>query len=160
MELAIVALIIAILLAMSVSMFRGSKRQTQHKAAQAAATTYAEAIEAYMADNGQVAPVMGSAAWPAATREQRIGGPVDSMLLQGGKPKPYLPRAAPEAVADGLVDLVAGSAAASAGTQAVIRYSSSGGTYTLRVEMSAGSDKPPCVVTNAPAPPAGVSRCA
>lgn len=160
-ELGIVMFIIAIMIAMSVIMFRGAKRTTQYKTAQAAATTYAEAIEAYMADNGQQAPTMGSAAWPAASREQRIGGPVDSMLLQGGQPKRYMPRAAPEAVSDGLVDLVAGGGAPAGGAPAVIRYTSAGGTYTLRVEMSTPSSKTPvCVVTNAASPPAGVQRCA
>jgi prepilin-type N-terminal cleavage/methylation domain-containing protein len=160
-EIGVVMLIIAIMIAMSVIHFRGAKRATQYKTAQAAATTYAEAIEAYMADNGQQAPVMGSAAWPTGSREDRIGGPVDSMLLEGGKPKRYMPRAAPEAVSDGMVDLVAAGGSPAGSAPAVIRYTSAGGTYTLRVEMTEGADStPPCVVTNAPNPPSGVQKCA
>lgn len=160
-EMSVVVLIIAIMIAMSMMYFGGAKRTTQYKTAQAAATTYAEAIEAYMADNGQQAPVMGQAAWPTASRDDRIAGPVDAMMLQGSKAKRYMPRAAPEAVSDGLVDIVAGSAAPSGAPAAVIRYTSSGGTYTLRVELTSPvGETPPCVVTNAPAPPAGVQRCA
>ena len=159
-ELSSVVFIIAILMVMSLTMFRSSKRATQHKTAQAAATTYAEAIEAYMADNGQQAPTIGSAAWPAGSRDQRIAGPVDAMMLQNGAPKRYMPRAAPEAVSDGLVDLVAGSGAPTGSPAAVIRYSSAGGRYTLQVEMVEAGSTPPCVVTNNPSPPAGVARCA
>lgn len=156
LEVVVVMTIIAILLGAMVSTFRGSKRSAHFKLASAAAASYADGIEAYMADNGQVPPVLGGAEWPAATMKR---GPVNLMLLQNGQPRPYLARS-PEAVEDGIVGIGA-SPAGGAAVRAFITYSVSGAQYSLLVETTATGSDPVlrCVVTNAAQTPAGVQRC-
>lgn len=167
-EIMVVMLILAVLLGLVISSFRGARHTTAYRTAQSAATSYAEAIEAYMADNGQVPPKMkvGSAAWPATPRSVRIGGPRDVMM----RDKRYLPRAAPEAVGDGIVDLVPASPAmpVQAGAQAKITYSilaepgsANASVYRLHVQTlpRPGEQTLQCVVTNGRTLPAGVPRC-
>lgn len=160
-EIIVVLLIILVLTAIAISTFRSTKRTTQFKSAQAAAATYAEAIEAYMQDNGQTPPPLGGAAWPTTPRAALIGGPRDAMLRNpDGSAKRYMPRAAPEAVSDGLVDFVRPGVAPSPAARATITYTMAGGTYTLHVRTVPvpGEAILQCVVTNAPSPP--VQRCA
>lgn len=161
-ELMVVVLIVLVLMAIAISSFRGTKRTNQYRAAQAAASSYAEAIEAYMTDNGQRPPAMGAPEWPIGSRAQKVGGPVDQLLkAPSGGPRRYMPRAAPEAVSDGLVDLIRPGESPAARAQAWITYSVSGSTYVLRVTARAIGSEPAleCGVTNGTALPTGLKRC-
>lgn len=163
-EIVAVVVVILVLLSIGVLAFRGAKRTTQYKAAASAAYTYADAIEAYMADNGQVPPALGSPEWPAGTREARVNGPINLMVRDPAtnKPKRYARAAALEKVLDGLVDFGPNKAGAPPGAAAYITYSVSGGSYTLLVEtlpVSPGEAVQTCVVTNATALPSGTMRC-
>lgn len=161
-EIMVVLMVVLVLVGLALMSGRGAKKAATFRLAQAAATTYAEAIEAYMADNGQVPPAMTGVAWPATPRDVRIGGPRDLMLkASDGSPKRYMPRAAPEAVSDGVVDLVPNGGAPIPGARAVISYSVVGSSYQLRVRTlpAPGEATMQCVVTNAPALPQGYARC-
>ena len=162
-EIMAVVLIVLVLTTIAISSFRGTKRTTHYKVAQAAAHSYAEAIESYMADNGQRPPAMGGTEWPTGTRAQKIGGPVDVLLkTPSGGPKRYMPRAAPEAVGDGLVDMLRTGETPSAKAQAWITYSVSGSNYVLLVtaRQTGGDPMLQCGVTNGATLPSGVKRCA
>lgn len=160
-ELVVVLLIIAIVLGLLITTFRGSKRTSSYKVAQAAASNYVDAIEAYMADNGQTPPTVGSTAWPATPRSEFLRGPVDALLrTPNGTAKPYL-RTVPEAVSSGRVDFLTTGAVPAPNAQATITYSTTASAYTLLVRAIAISDEPPlvCAFTNAPTLPAGTERC-
>lgn len=147
-EIIIVVAIIAILMAVVVSM-HGPKRTVNFKAAQGAAQTYGDAVEAFMADNGQTPPVVNSAAWPTDVTK----GPVDAMQ----KNKRYM-RSVPEPVSDKRVQFVAGpmpAGSAITGTAAVaytVAKTPSGVKWYLHVRTHQASGEPAleCVVTNAP----------
>jgi hypothetical protein len=73
-----------------------------------------------------------------------------------------MPRAAPEAVSDGLVDVLRAGESPNARAQAWITYSVSGSNYSLLVTARQKGSDPmlQCVVTNGATLPAGVKRCA
>ncbi|MCW2923067.1 MAG: hypothetical protein JWM98_471 [Thermoleophilia bacterium] len=158
LELVVVMIIVAILMAIAVSSFGGAKKSSAFKAGSSAAASYAEAVEAYMADNGQVPPAIGSAAWPSGGADL-LAGPRD-VMLQGpdGRPKPYLAKGVPEAVQNGTVSFGASPASTA---QASVAYAVSGSTYTLTVTSTRPGDGAPlkCVVTNGASMPAGARRC-
>jgi prepilin-type N-terminal cleavage/methylation domain-containing protein len=151
LELIVVLVIVAILLAIAVGSFRGTKRTTHFKSAQSAATSYAEAVEAYMQDNGQRVPKPGGAEWP-----ELANGPVNSMLKPSARGYNYMPHKGPEAVQGGSVAFVSGSlSTAKPGItpQATIQYTGSGSAYTFTVRATGSSSDTvlECVVTNDPA---------
>lgn len=145
-EILVVLLIMGIIMAMIISTFRGTKKSTFSKTAQATAFSYQEAVDAYMADNGQRAPVVGSPAWPVADR-----GPVDPMFSN----KPYM-RQVPEHVSGGLVDFKTDREQVMRGAQAVIEYKidpTNPALYTFKLwviqgEANSGEPQLECVVTN------------
>jgi prepilin-type N-terminal cleavage/methylation domain-containing protein len=148
-ELIVVVFIVLALIAIAMFAFRGSKRAAHFKTASAAAAQYSNAIEAYMADNGQTPPAVGSASWPSAT-----AGPVD-VMVGGPGGKPYM-ASIPEAVSDGLVSF--GSPSADA--KASITYTVTGRTYQLVVNLvPAGDPTQRCAITNGPSLPSGMTRC-
>lgn len=158
----VVAVIIVLLLGVVIMSFRAPTRTATYMAAQAAASTYSQAIEAYMADHGQTPPQLSTAQWPTATRAERIGGPRDAMpRTPDGQTKRYMPGTAPGAVEDGVVDLVGDGGTPSATARAVITYRATAGTYELRVQTVAepGEQVLRCVITNAAAAPAGWTPC-
>lgn len=149
----IVMFIIGILISLAAISFNSSKKSAQFKTAAGAAAAYSGAIEAYMADNGQTPPGLGSAAWPTA-----VNGPVDAMVVApGGGPKPYLSKI-PEAVNDGVVSIGTGTAA-TGGSRAMITYRVVGRTYELLVNMSPADPARRCAITNGATMPAGYTRC-
>ncbi|MBC7644368.1 MAG: prepilin-type N-terminal cleavage/methylation domain-containing protein [Thermoleophilia bacterium] len=154
-ELLVVLVIIAILMAVAVMSFTGAKKTSYHRNAIAAAESYRDAVDAYMADNGNVAPALGSAAWSAAS-----AGPVDALVQN----KPYI-RTTPEAISDGNVSIGAPGGRAAPGTRAFIAYTSSGSTYSFRVSAVAVGTSTPlatgpaCVITNAAMPAGGAKAC-
>jgi type II secretory pathway pseudopilin PulG len=157
-ELVIVLLLLAIMMAMLISTFGGSKRAASHKLAAGAASNYAEAIESYMADNGQSPPTIGSAAWPASPNAQLLRGPVDILLRgPGGGGKPYLP-SVPDAVDTGRVQFLGPGQTSSSPASPTITYSVNGPYYELRVRTP-GNTVRECIITNAPTPPGGVPKC-
>jgi prepilin-type N-terminal cleavage/methylation domain-containing protein len=143
-EMLVVILIIAIILAMLISTFRGTKKTTFSKTAQATAFAYQQAIDAYMADNGQRAPVVGQTEWPVQDR-----GPVDPMFSS----KPYM-KSTPEHVSGGMVDFKTPNQQIDYNAEAVVNYiidPSNPGLYTLEVWVLQGSDgskQLDCIVTN------------
>ncbi|MCB0878810.1 MAG: hypothetical protein KDC46_07500 [Thermoleophilia bacterium] len=164
LEIVVVIVVIAILLAAAMSSFRGAKRTTYYQSATAAAFAYADAIEAYMADNGQVPPEIGSNAWPSSSRADLIAGPVNVMLQDPTthQPRHYAKASSLEKVGDGLVDFGTASSSAVPTAAAYITYSTSGGTYQLLVETlpkASGDEVLRCVVTNGATVPSGVKRC-
>lgn len=153
-EILVVLVIGLILAGLLMHSFRGSKKTTWHKAAVASASAYGEAIEAYMADNGQRAPDLPSPQWPSAK-----AGPVDPMLLRAGSPRPYLPKGVPEPVGDGVVGIGPATASLPTNVRAYIGYSNLGnGQYQLRVQSTGDGPALDCVITNAVSPPP-VKRC-
>ncbi len=160
-EMMVVLLIVVVLIALAVSSMRGAKRTGLFRASQAAAHSYAEAVESYMADNGQTPPVLGGPDWPAEPWTVRIGGPRDPMLQN----KRYLSSAAPEAVSDGRVDLISATGAGSTPipeAQATITYARTPSNYTFTVRTLGESGAPvlSCVITNSTTIPSGSQRCA
>lgn len=147
-EVLVVMLIMVILMGLVIGKLSGSKRSTYAKSAIAAALTYGDAVDAYMADHGQRVPKPNTSAWPALR-----WGPVDQMLAgPAGGAKPYL-RTIPEHVESGLVSFESPSPNA----QAHIDYQArANGQYVLRVTVH-GRPSATCVVTNAPAP--NMKRC-
>lgn len=162
-EIIVVLAIIAILLAIVSTQFRGSKRAAHYKVATSTAIGYADAIEAYMADNGQTPPVLGSTVWPNTSRAQRLGGPLNLMLVDSkGQPRRYMKLKVPEAIQSGVVDFGTNKATAAANASAYITYQIVGAEYRLLVEtLPRGSGSAPmkCVITNGTALPAGYKRC-
>lgn len=162
-EILAVLAIICVLMAIAISSFTGTKRTGHYKVATAAAVTYADAIEAYMADNGQVPPTLGSAVWPSGSKKQRIAGPLNLMLVDpSGKPRRYMKQAAPEAFTNGSVDFGANKASAASTAQVYITYQVVGAEYRLLVETLPRSTDAPvlkCIVTNSASLPAGIERC-
>lgn len=155
----IIVVVIIILLLGSIAMLttRSTKAAARMKAATAAATSYGEAIESYMADNGQTPPALGTAAWPTATPTQRRAGPLDPLMAP---PKPYISHA-PEAVSDGIVDIGANRSIADPNTRIFITYTTTATGYRLQVDQI-GPDADPkasCVVTNITPLPSGQRAC-
>lgn len=115
-----------------------------------------------MADNGQAPPALGSSGWPSGTRDDRIRGPLNVMLVQAGRPKPYMSKAAPEPVSDGIVDIGTSKASMAPGTRAFITYTITGDEYRFTVETIPVDSSEPvltCIVSNSASTPAGVQRC-
>lgn len=161
-EIVVVLMILAVIIGLFATTFTGSKRTTDFKLAQGAASSYAEAIESYMADNGQTPPAVGSPAWAATPRDRFLRGPVDVLLRGGdGQPRPYL-RSVPEPITNDRIDLFASGGSPASTARASIEYSTNGASYLLLVRtiaLSSGDPVLECAFTNAPAPPAGVQRC-
>jgi type II secretory pathway pseudopilin PulG len=159
----VVLAIIGILMAIVLTQFHGSKRAANYRVATAAAVTYGDAIEAYMADNGQVPPVLGSTAWPSTSRAQRIGGPLNRMLVDASnKPRRYMKLAAPEEVQSGIVDFGTDKSSARPNASAYITYQIVNAEYRLLVETlprGTNDEVLKCVVTNGTTLPSGYQRC-
>jgi prepilin-type N-terminal cleavage/methylation domain-containing protein len=162
-EMLVVLLIIAILMAAMLYAFRGSKQTTYYKAAIAAAQSYSDGIEAFMADNGQTPPRLGTTDWPNANRAKRVAGPVNSMLVDAAthQPKTYMRAGSLDAIQNGTVDFGTSKASAPATARAYITYQVVGSDYRLVVETlpSSGGKILQCVVTNAASLPTGMKRC-
>jgi type II secretory pathway pseudopilin PulG len=157
----IVVAIMVIILSIATLKFTGAKRATNFRVAASAAISYADAVEAYMADNGQVPPAIGGPGWPAGSRDDRIRGPVNAMLVEGGRPKPYM-KGVPEPVGDGVVDMGTSRGSAAPDSRAYVTYTVTGNEYRFLVEtipVDSGDPVLRCVVSNAAATPAGVDRC-
>jgi prepilin-type N-terminal cleavage/methylation domain-containing protein len=165
-EILVVMIIIAILMAVSVPTFLGAKKTARRKEATATALAYKQAVSQFMLDHSNRVPSFGVATdWPTATPN---GGPV-SMLT--GTATPYM-HPLPETVSDRKVDVSAGTApSAAAGLEAVTYVSSApagGGAvqtqYTLyawaRKDRSSPWDASThvCATGNAPTP-SGWSAC-
>ncbi len=161
-EMVVVVLIMALLMSFIVMKMTGAKRTTHYRVATSAAIAYAEAVESYMADNGQVPPALGSEGWPTTTRDDLVRGPVNTMLVESGKAKPYASKGMPEPVNDGLVDIGSSKSSAVADARAFITYTIVGDEYSFLVETIPNDPSEAvlsCVVTNSATPPAGVQRC-
>lgn len=145
-ELLIVMLIIGIILATLISTFRGSKKATYAKAGQVSAFNYQDAVEAYMADNGQRAPVMGEEReWPVID-----AGPIDPQFTN----KPYM-RTVPEHVKGGMVDIVRAGEPWEPNAQTIIEYTAGDGApgyYTFQIWVREGGAETKknlaCIITN------------
>lgn len=158
-EVMVVVLIIMIMAAIGLTSLRGSKHAAAFRAASAAAASYSDAVEAYMADNGQTPPAIGTTSWPASPRTRLLGGPVDVLLLDGsGSPRRYMPQSVPDAVDSGLVDFSPAGAPVTGSPRARITYAVSGATYVLEVE-TVDSPVLRCVITNGATLPPGRKRC-
>ena len=155
-EILVVLTIIGILMAIVLMSFTGAKRTSYHRSAVATAEMYRDAVDGYMADNGNTVPQIGTPAWPVSNR-----GPID-VLLQS---KPYLKTVPPEAITDGNVSFGPPGGPATASTQAYIAYAAAGATYTFRVYATQSGTATPvptgpdCVITNAATLPAGAKAC-
>lgn len=144
-ELIVALLIIAILLGLAITQLRGSKQTTYFKTASAVALTYSDAIEAYMADNGQRVPRPGVAGeWPNVKQ-----GPVDALrLAPGGGKRPYL-RSVPEPVSSGLVRVFGSSGTGS--PRATVTLQTPGGAASGTYRLVVSTTTAPilrCVVSN------------
>lgn len=180
-EITVVLVIIAILMAIVTLSFRGSKRATYYRAAVASASIYGEAVEAYMADNAQVAPVIGKvepgdtqAVWPDDAK-QVIAGPRDRLLVmspQDPRWRPYMTKGAPEPVQTGLVafgplspdDQLSSIRSRHPQARAYISYSVDDGNasiYRIKVTtLDLDSEEPMrCTITNAAELDEGWKRC-
>lgn len=158
-ELLVVLLILGILLGMIISTFRGPKRAVYYKSAISATFLYADAVEAYMADNGQRAPSMLDTSWARHAKYGYDRGPQDLMLVNT-----FYMRQVPELVQDGAIDLVPQGQAPNKDSQFKIEYSATPATgqYTFRVSPvvpEKDSKQLTCVVTNRPATTQGERRC-
>lgn len=150
-EILVALLIMMILLGMIVTTFKGSKEATYFRVGIAAGGVYADAVEAFMADNGQVAPLIGSSDWPDARR-----GPVDAML----NGRPYM-RTIPDPVQSGLAVLLT-NGSSPAGSQVAldyITYPTSPSDFTIRVRTLHVQKDMTCVITNRASLGAGEKRC-
>lgn len=147
-ELVVVMVIVAILMAIAVPSFRGGRKATDHKALVAAAQSYREAIEAFRLDHG------GRVPFQTADWSNTVGlGPVDDLTT-----KPYMRAGVPDVVASGKV-AIAGMGAGQSSTSGLgIRYravAAAGGArtgYELLVtdtNYDSGTSAM-CVITNRP----------
>lgn len=144
-EILVVIAIVGILMAGAIWKLAGPRNATYFKSGVASANEYADAVEAYMADNGQRPPQLGGVEWPMATRER---GPLNMLMKDqaGAVGRPYL-RSVPEQVASGLIEVGADDGDGD-DPRVRIEYESDDQTYTIRVSLV---DDPSmsCVVTNA-----------
>jgi prepilin-type N-terminal cleavage/methylation domain-containing protein len=140
-EIIVVIIIMLVLMGLMVTKFQSSREATYRKAAIAVALSYKDAIDAYMADNGQKPPRIGQAEWPNTTR-----GPVDRMLRgPSGGFQAYM-KSVPEQVSDGLVSFQGSPTTA----RADVSYRTSGpGQYTLTVTPKANPSRR-CDIGNGP----------
>lgn len=156
-ELIVVGLIIAILLGVIISTFRGSKKATYAKAGQVSAYAYQDAVEAYMADNGQRAPHIGDKTQWHVDADR---GPIDPQFSN----KTYM-RTIPEQVRAGMVDLVVKGEKNNPSAQAIIEYTAEDGApglYSFHVWVAQGDDGVrhlQCVLTNRAQLQPGEKRC-
>jgi general secretion pathway protein G len=155
-ELLVVMVIAAILLALGVPTFIHAKKTSKQKIVIAAAANYRTAIEGFRLDHGNRVPELGSPTdWPPKTTlpvaRQFEVGPID----QFGKP--YMKTAGPEALRTGMAALGAPGVATTPDMTGRIVYEPGpppgvGGvstTYRLRVEVLDGSTwKTACEIGN------------
>lgn len=144
--------------------FRGSKTATYFKSGTAVAASYADAIEAYMADNGQRFPMPGSEAWPTNNERSFNQGPRDPMrtLSDGRTLRPYM-RSIPEAVSGGSVQIIAPGQTPKQSAQVAIDImgNANSAEYKLRVRTLRGDEasRMVCVYTNSGQLEQGETRC-
>jgi prepilin-type N-terminal cleavage/methylation domain-containing protein len=147
-EVTIVLVIVAILLAALLWATRSTRSASGRASVVAAARTYGDAIDDFRKDHGGRPPALGNARdWPDSA-----AGPRSAYTGDG-----YLGGAVPEAVA-GRIATVA--AAAPTATRWTIRYATSARGWRITVEDSQRST-PTCTIAGGtpPAAPAGVGPC-
>lgn len=143
-EILIVMLIMAIMMGFAVSKFSGAKTTAQRKAGISVALQYKDAIDAFMADNGQQPPAIGVwNEWPAPVTR----GPVDRLLRApgGGAGFARYVKNIPEPVSDGLVSFQ--GSASSAPVQVTYNGAVGPGRYTLTV-VTPKLPSSTCVISN------------
>jgi prepilin-type N-terminal cleavage/methylation domain-containing protein len=92
-EIIVVLVIVAILMAIILPSFGGAKHTSDHQMLVTAAQDYADAVESFRLDHDGLVP-QTSADWPADAA-RAVLGPVDSITG-----KPYMHRGAPTGVTD------------------------------------------------------------
>lgn len=134
-ELLVVMLIIAALMAIVIPKLTGARESGRTASVLAAAQSYAEAVDGFALDHTGRVPVLGSADWPVADR-----GPLQPIPMAGSGTLPsYLGRTVPEQVSGSSVDIVsaspAGQAAPATGQDGVIRYVAGAPNSSYRIEV-------------------------
>ena len=149
-ELVMVMIILAILIAMSMPYLLGSKNAVRFKSTVTAARAYDDAVSAYKLQNRDRNPVEGTAQW--AGNE----GPIDVLN------RPYLRGGVPETVDSRQVKLDFGTAGPPTGNyhgQVVYRrFDNFQYAFLVRVKEK-GTWKDKCTVSNVSSPPLGVPAC-
>lgn len=130
-EILVVLVIIAVLMAITIPMFRSARHASQLKGAVSAAQSYKQGVSAFMLDHGNRVPRVGNVVAGVPDWSTDVSrGPLDRYG------RPYIKAGAPESVQDGLVTFAAGATPANNATNSnryAVTYETSGtAAYTIR----------------------------